>query len=176
MTAHIMIDIETVSTLPTAAVVSIGAVEFFPDRGVLGKELYVPVNLQSSVDAGLTVDADTLCWWMAQGEAARAVFNDESKAPLSDALTALGNFVPAGAKVWGHGAGFDPVVLENACRAIKAKVPWSYRVVRDTRTIFDLAKIKLGEHAIGTHHNALDDARHQAKAVCSAYRILGISH
>ena len=59
-----------------------------------------------------------------------------------------------------------------ACyRAVDLPAPWSYRAPRDCRTIYEAA----GGVEIpfeGTQHNALDDAKHQARCVIEAYRKL----
>ena len=44
---HIMLDLETMSTASNAAIVAIGAVEFEPETGKLGREFYCNVSLAS---------------------------------------------------------------------------------------------------------------------------------
>lgn len=75
-TQHIVIDLETMSTKPTAAIVSIGAVRL--DAGFnLTKDpyFYERVSLQSSMDCGLSVDAGTILFWMQQYHAAEEKLN-----------------------------------------------------------------------------------------------------
>jgi inhibitor of KinA sporulation pathway (predicted exonuclease) len=53
--------------------------------------------------------------------------------------------------------------------------PFRYNQPRDTRTIYDLAGIDVGEYrSAGTHHNALDDAAAQARAVQAAVKALNL--
>lgn len=69
----------------------------------------------------------------------------------------------------GHGATFDPVILENAYRAVGMKAWWKFSNVRDTRTLFDLANYR---YVAKGGHDALDDAMNQVKAVQEAYQKL----
>lgn len=70
---HIMIDLETMDNRPTAAIVAIGAVAFDPATGEVDTDcaFYINIDLQSSLDAGLTVSGSTVNWWLQQSEAAR---------------------------------------------------------------------------------------------------------
>lgn len=84
----------------------------------------------------------------------------------------------AGLRLWTHGPGFDPPILEAAFHACGLPVPWFYRAPRDTRTLFDAAGIDpeadgsyrtfMSQYNTGTAHNALDDAIAQARCICAA--------
>ena len=180
---HISVDIETCSTRPGGVILSIVAMEFNPNAGILGKGFLVAIDLASSMRHGFVLDADTLKWWMLQDEAARvAAFT--GSVPIDKALGDLARYVthsigdnevpiPRGnAYIWGHGASFDPPFLEAAYRRFSIPCPWKYTNIRDTRTIFDLAGVSV-DRSVGQAHNALVDAENQAAAVCVAYRKLG---
>lgn len=172
---HIMVDLETMGAIPGSVIASIGAVSFDPVAGVLGRDFYRTVNIVSAQAAGLTIDADTVRWWLRQdGRAQQALF--EAEAGLAEVLQAFSQFYAgeSGSVLWGHGASFDPVLLEGAYRAVQQRPPWKFWDHRCTRTIFDLAGVK-PDRAAGVHHNALDDARAQADAVCVAYSKLGLA-
>lgn len=169
---HVMFDLETMGNAPGCAIVSFGAVDFDPEKGVGTNTFYEVVDLQSCLDAGLKIDASTLYWWMGQSEAARKALLQPGK-HITDVV---GNFkdywVRCGATfAWCHGATFDAPIVDLACRAVGTSVPWKFWDVRDTRTIFDLTGVTI-PRAKGVHHNALDDAKNQAAAVCEAYRRL----
>ena len=165
MTTHIMLDIETMGTSSYAAVVSIGAVKFDPN----GKEVdvtdsfYTPITLSSSMKAGLRIDADTIEWWMGQGDA-RERWLAEPKVDLDEALLGFSEWygnddtVP----VWGNGATFDNVILSNAYQALGIDRPWSYRADRCFRTIKSIVQPPVKAPKYGTAHHALDDAIAQA--------------
>ena len=69
---HIMVDIETLDTVQSAVVLSIGAVAFDPHTKELGEKFYVEftTDLQAQQRLGRTISADTVTWWMQQGAAA----------------------------------------------------------------------------------------------------------
>lgn len=165
--ADVMIDTETLGTTPGSAILSIGAVMFGPAG--LGEEFYAPISLVSCIEAGLTIDPGTVAWWMKQSDAARAAaFRDdaESLQAVLEQFTCWLNLVDA-ERPWAHGANFDPPLLEAAYRACGMTPPWKFWNARDTRTLYDLAGVRV-DRARGTHHNALDDARVQAEAAVIA--------
>lgn len=170
----VMIDLETLDILPTAAIVSIGAVLFSPAAGVLGKEFYTKVDMRSCVAVGMTLDPSTISWWMGQSDAARAVFAGDDRKRITDALADFVAWLPDGARLWSHGASFDLPILEHAMRKVGFLPKWSFRDHRDTRTAYAMAKVDPKKFYDGTAHNALDDAKSQARAVCAAYQRLGI--
>ena len=173
---HCMIDLETIGTRPGAAILSIGAV-IFDEKGII-KEWACNIDLQSSLDGGLFVEASTIHWWMRQSAAAvAAAFQEIGSTPVKDALTALFEFTrDEDCKwFWSHGATFDLVLLQEAAIRVGAPPLFSgnggFRAARDTRTLFEIADVKpktfLGS---GTAHNALDDARAQALAVIESWK------
>jgi DNA polymerase III epsilon subunit-like protein len=166
----IMVDLETMGTGYDAAIVSIGAVVMVDtQRDGLGADLYIPVSLQSSMDHGLSVSAGTIMWWMEQDEPARLALVDGA-VPLPRALELLTEFIRGAAndvvssvKIWGNGATFDNVILRNAYKACGMEAPWRFWNDRCYRTLKALhPEVKLPDRG-GVHHNALDDARYQAK-------------
>lgn len=86
----VMIDIETLGTKPGAAILSIGAVMFSATG--LGETFYTPVSLKSCTDIGLTVDPDTVAWWMQQSEEARQAAFQADAPPLQTALLRLNDW------------------------------------------------------------------------------------
>jgi len=172
---HVMIDIETLGTAPGSVILSVGAVVFDPDGDALGAEFYANIDPVDCQKHGLTIDAATVLWWFDQTEDARAHLKP-MRLPLTHALGGLAAFLRDNQvkRVWGHGATFDPVLLDAACRACGLKTPWSPYDVRDTRTLYELAGVK-PDRAKGVHHNALDDARAQAAAVTLAHSKLGLA-
>jgi hypothetical protein len=174
-----MIDLETMGTGPTAAIVQIGVVIFDPMAGgdwlVAASEW--DVNLLSSLfDGNATMDRDTLEWWMTQApEEARAALARAEPCRLGDALEALAAFLEEYEvkRVWAHGAAFDLPIVDHACCSLGRVVPWSYRAARDTRTLFELAKDQGWERENAkVAHNAMADAIAQARDVCSALATL----
>lgn len=163
----VMIDIETLGTSPGAAVLSIGAVMF--GQAGLGETFYAPILLSSCTAAGLTIDPGTVTWWMKQSDAARAAaFREDAEALPVVLYRFTAWFTESGAeRTWCHGATFDAPLLEAAYKVCGMTPPWKYWNVRDTRTLYEQAGVKVDRER-GTHHNALDDARVQAEAAVVA--------
>lgn len=172
--SDVMIDIETLGTKPGAAILSIGAVMFGMDG--LGDTFYAPIDLESCTSAGLTINPATVRWWLQQSDAARAAAIPPKAAPLRQVLMAFQAwFVSQDAKYpWCHGATFDVPILDAAYHACRLASPWKFSAVRDTRTLYDLAGVKVDRHA-GTYHHALDDAINQAEAAARALRIVHVN-
>lgn len=170
---HCMIDIETLGTAPGSIILSIGAVMFDPLGDGLGAEFYANIDPVDAQARGPTIDASTVLWWFDQTEDAR-VHLKPMRLPLDHVLGGLAAFQRdhRTRRVWGHGATFDPVLLDAAYRACGLKTPWRPYDARDTRTLYELAGVK-PDRAAGLHHDALDDAKAQALAVQAAMRALG---
>lgn len=166
----IMIDLETLSLDPHAAILSIGACYFNrPDTGLpeIGPVFYRNVTIQSNIEAGRIIDGSTVEWWMEQSEAARRqLFENPAPIPLVEALvelsafcegrSLLGNGVsgnlfptmpadePVPTYIWSHGAPFDLPIVTSACKRLGLPAPWFYRNARDTRTLFELTELLCG--------------------------------
>lgn len=173
----IMIDIETLGTRPGSVTVSIGAVEFNAETGTIGRQFYTRVSPKDGFKQGLTIDVDTVLWWMQQDENARQTTFFGEQDTLWFALHRLGEWVKVNStpdlRVWGNGPSFDLVQLEEAYRSVNQDAPWSFRAHRDLRTLRDITGVDIPQ--VGTTHNALDDAMAQAMAVIKAYEVLGLS-
>lgn len=180
---HVMIDLETFGTRPGSVLRSIGAVMFDPFEKELGAEFYVNIDSEDMGTKGFAFNPQTINWWAKRGEEAKAAFIDPYPLPIETALVQLKDFIHhEGAKFpWSHGSSFDLAHLDEVYIRLGIPLPWRYWNVRDTRTVFaQVLQVasKRGEMAPrehkreGTHHNALDDAKHQAKGVVEAYGYL----
>lgn len=170
-----MIDLETLDVLPTASVLTIGAVRFDPFGDDVNDpdcdKFYVKVNLDSCDRYGCTVSQDTVEWWSKQSQAAQdEAFSADGRIPIESAMDQLYKFCWGGKRVWSHGAGFDVIILENLFRKVGKAIPWSFWEVRDTRTLFDLG-IDPKRPPVLKHH-ALEDAWNQAVGVQNVFKTL----
>jgi len=170
---HFSIDLETLGTRYNAAILSIGVQQFDIDSGKLGETFYREIDLDSAIKAG-KVTGSTLAWWALQGEVAKRVFGDKNKTALSVALDELCTWMKklsSNPKVWGNGSSFDISILEHAYDhgAVGQKEPWRYTNIRDMRTIMDYLPAEMKPKREGTHHNALDDAKYQARCIAEAH-------
>ncbi|EPE4982723.1 3'-5' exoribonuclease domain-containing protein [Escherichia coli] len=175
---HLMIDIETMEKNPNAAIISIGAIFFDPQTGDMGPEFSKTIDLDT---AGGVIDRDVIKWWLKQSrEAQSAILTDEI--PLDDALLQLREFIAENSgeffvQVWGNGANFDNVILRRSYERQGIPCPWHYHNDRDVRTIVELGKAidfdaRTAIPFEGERHNALDDARYQAKYVSAIWQKL----
>jgi len=169
--SEVMVDLETLGNGSNAAIISIGAVAFDPASGQITSEFYVNVDPQSCIDAGLKMDVSTVMWWMKQSDDARAAFTKPS-VPLALALDMFKGWYPQGAGMWGNGATFDNVILDNAFKATGINRPWHFTKDRCYRTLKSL-RPDIKQDRVGTHHNALDDAKFQALHASKLLRALG---
>jgi len=197
---EISLDLETVSTDPKAAIISIGAVKFNledvdtvetlrkPDR-----TFYRTVSLESSIAHGGHMSADTVRWWMKQSNAAKTSFDGEFV--ITDVLVDLAQFFDLhefieGSEerskyvLWGNGSDFDNVVLNEAYKTAWGYSPIDFRLNADLRTAKKLAlkiqpktefKTVPGADTL-VPHSALDDAIFQALLAQRYWRILNMTN
>ncbi|HGF1868490.1 TPA: 3'-5' exoribonuclease, partial [Escherichia coli] len=175
---HLMIDLETMGKNPDAPINSLDGKFFDPATGEMGPEFSKTIDLET---AGGVIDRDTIKWWLKQSrEAQSAILTDEI--PLDDALLQLREFINENSgeffvQVWGNGANFDNVILRRSYERQEIPCPWRYTNDRDVRTIvalglvmdFDARSVITFE---GERHNALHDARYQAKYVSAIWQKL----
>ncbi|HFU9110623.1 TPA: 3'-5' exoribonuclease [Escherichia coli] len=178
---HLMIDLETMGTNTNAPIVVIGAVFFDPQTGEIGPVFYIVISLTDAMNTGAVPDGGTIEWWLKQSSEARAaILTDQVK--LKDALSRFREFINEYSdeklvQVWGNGATFDNAILRTSYEHLDIPCPWRYHNDRDVRTIVELGKTidfdaRTAIPFEGVRHNALDDARHQAKYVSAIWQKL----
>lgn len=169
--SNIMLDLETLGNRPGAIIKAIGAVRF--NEAGISSSFYEHIEVKSAVAAGLTVDVDTVMWWLAQGDEARR----EMLTPGVYIASVLGRFAmwmaEAGPEtdVWGNGAGFDNVLLSVAYERCNLPVPWKFWNDRCYRTMKNISSVPAPKMA-GVKHNALDDATAQALHLIEIFKSL----
>jgi len=182
----VMLDLETIGQHSNAVIVSIGAVFFNPLTGNIGAEFHQVIDIEDAMKYG-EVDGSTLKWWMKQNDDARSIFNTNDTMPLKDALLEFNGWMYQieGFKkriVWGNGATFDNTILTNAYKAANMTKPWHFSNDRDVRTMVDVGRRVFGidpkksNEFKGNPHNALDDAKHQAKYISDIYKRIQHCH
>jgi len=179
----LMIDLETLSTQPDAAMISIGACFFDPTTGQIGDTFHQHIELSDSPRFG-HISVDTVKWWLNQTKPAQeAVTKAKTTLPLDQALLSLHAFITKTTtmhkvKPWGNGSRFDLVILRNAFHRHRMTNIWQYWNERDTRTLVDMVERKTGTNTAktttfqGLKHDALADAIHQAKYISKAYSLI----
>ncbi|RKR64996.1 exodeoxyribonuclease VIII [Yokenella regensburgei] len=181
---HLMVDVESLGNNPDAPIVSIGAVFFNPSVGAYGPEFYKVISLESAMASGGITDASTIIWWLKQSSEARSAIVVDDAIPLDDALLQLNDFISENTtsgdlsvQVWGNGATFDNVLMRRSYKRSGITCPWKIVNDRDVRTIVELGNAvgidpRYSIPFEGDMHNALADARHQAKYVSAIWQRL----
>lgn len=179
---HIMVDLETMGTIPGCAGLSIGAVVMDFDRMELAEEFYTVISLADSLESFLHQCDNTVAWWEEQSHEARQVLRDATAldAPkLAEAMTAFNDWLlnigasVRRARLYGNGADFDNPILRVMWDAAKVE-PFHakpgagfyggrcYRTLKSLDEIFGSSFVAPKLERQGTYHNALDDAKSQA--------------
>jgi len=177
----IMVDIETMDVIPTAAIVSIGAVHF----DVAGKDSHeslakhsfnVNISLESNEKFGRTMSASTIEWWLKQSkDAQKSLFRDPLM-PLNTALLKYRMWLESKTadRYYANDPDFDIVILNHAFKSINDNSPFAYHQHRSLRTTIELAypDDPMPNVESGTAHDARDDAIKQAIMVQHCYHQL----
>lgn len=187
----IMLDLETLSLKPTAAIIQIAAIPFDKREKTLSGNVPKPFNKQFvvNVDAttcamfGLSFDKETLDWWANQSLEAKNCFF-KGGVSLTNALCSLNENINEWlddayadeAIIWSEGTDFDAVIIRNAYRVVGELMPWKYNSVRDVRTYVNeierLLNVTIDVPMRGIAHNSIDDCKHQIARVQKATEIL----
>ncbi|WP_394131944.1 3'-5' exonuclease [Marinobacter nauticus] len=173
-----MADIETLDTRPSAVVISIGVVLFNRrEPKVKMKELNLKFGKKEFRDEqimmGRTVDKETVAWWKGQEPDAKRIFKQANVTSMEDALNKLTAFLTQGDTnylIWGNGSDFDNTIITSLYESFGMQAPWKFWNNRCFRTF-------KGEHGHitrppefqGVKHDAVDDARQQARYLQAIY-------
>jgi hypothetical protein len=171
-----MVDLETMGTTPTSAILAIGAVFFDLSDENTAAELKTTsfertISLPSNEAAGRTIDASTVMWWMQQSNEARKKLYDGELVPLNQALSHLARWIdtlnPKPTRLWAKDPDFDNSILANAFASNGQQWFFPYWSTRSVRTAVELAWPDGDKPSVmdGVAHGALDDAIAQARLV-----------
>lgn len=156
--AHIMVDIETLSTRANAVIVTIAGVKF--NLGSDETENFcVNINPREGRKLGLHISPETLTWWREQKpEATQAWMH--SQVGLTEALEQFSQFAGTSEtmKYWCNGTNFDYPIMDSSYTAVGMTPPWKWWNMCDARTAFFLGGLNtFKEKRVGQYHNAIDD-------------------
>lgn len=175
----VMLDLETLDTENTAVFPSFAAIQFDIKTGEMGEVFYQKITLKSALDAGLTIGADTIEWWMSQNRDTRLKMFEGAE----HIITALARFsdffliniqrqFSEPIKIWGNSASFDCGILKNGYRAAKLSVPWDFRNERCYRSFVGEFP-ELGKNTIRTgHHDPIADCHYQIRRLCEVWKYI----
>ena len=177
----IMADLELLSVLPNAVILSIGAVAFDEEGIINTNGFYAKVDPVDCMKQGLEVDAETVAWWMQQPDELRLdMFGRDtfrSGLPLREALSNFSDWLGLNGDgtIWVRGPDCDITILANAYRTVDMEIPWDFWCTRDLRTLEDAAW--MGDSYFrpdrsSPKHHALHDAVYQAQCAVAAMKAL----
>ena len=177
MAIDIMIDMETLGTKTDCAILTIGACRFDPRGDGITDQLSLKLDITEQTEVyKRTVDESTMDWWAKQSpDAINEAFSDDNRLSFRDAMDQLFKFCWNRNAVWSNGAIFDIMIAESAFRQLDMRIPWPFWSVRDTRTLYDVAQVKLSDDGKSTSHKAVEDAIRQAKLVQRAYKKISLN-
>jgi hypothetical protein len=174
MAADIMIDIESLDTSPYCVILTIGAVRFDPKGTGVVERLELRPTIEDQTEVyNRVINDDTIRWWGTQNPAAlEEAMGDQDRESFKECMEKLYKFCWNRRAVWSNGASFDCVVMETAWQQLDMRIPWPFYTVRDTRTLYEVAGVKLKDGGHVTSHKAVEDAERQAIVVQKAYKKL----
>jgi len=174
MANDIMIDIESLDTSPYCVILTIGAVRFDPKGTGVVERLELRPTIEDQTEVyNRVINDDTIRWWSTQNPAALdEAMGEQGRESFKECMEKLYKFCWNRRAVWSNGASFDCVVMETAWQQLDMRIPWPFYTVRDTRTLYEVAGVKLKDGGHVTSHKAVEDAERQAIVVQKAYKKL----
>lgn len=165
---NVMIDIETLGSASGSALLSIGAIFFDIESGVLDKHIYIEIDLNDSLKHGMSIEGDKLQWWLKQSNATRKLIHSQNTAfSLKDALEIFSKFlkdskIQNDLIVWGNSAKYVFGILSDAYNKLDLTIPWNSDNERCLNTFSSLKpKIKDNTTFVGIKHYPLHDCEYQ---------------
>lgn len=157
-----IVDLETFSTDSNAAIMVIAAIKFNRNKKIENMDsaetFYRRITLDSCEMYHRHIDDKTIDWWNNQPqEAKKEIFDSNNRIDLKIALQEFKDWFKGCKFIWGHGSSFDCVILENSFKACNIDLPWKFYNVRDTRTLYDIADVKMFDLPSNNKHHALHD-------------------
>lgn len=169
---NVMVDLETLGTATNSVILSLGAC-VFDERGV-SNTFYRVINTDDCKLHGMSINMQTLDWWMQQAPEARVVLTQaiNGGGELCETLDAFAQWLrEIGVHaIWSNGAAFDIAMLEYAYCKTNRPIPWRHTQQMCFRTLRSLHGAGVPWEHTGVAHNALDDAISQAKHAIKIFR------
>lgn len=188
MTKHLMIDLETMSTRGNAAILSIGACLWNIKTGEILETFHRNINLNTSIEKGLHIDGSTIYWWFQQTQEARdaLITTPRHIDTVMREFTKWLKYFETEKDInlnklnyWANSPDFDISILRSSYTACDSSFPlnfWNVRCVRTIKGFYPdnlFRDWKLNNPRKGVH-NALEDAKYQAKYVTHILNELGV--
>lgn len=191
---HLIVDIETLSTRPSAVVLSLACTAFqfevpqsfnyYVENG-----FHVKIEVEPQIRAGRKIDQDTVDWWLKQTPEARLITKKSADdTSPADALDQFRLYIENLRKhhgyddkgfVWSRGSNFDFPIIETLHHDFEKKLPFSNWRIRCLKTMFDVMtggdwgqyEPESGTPKGFLKHNALHDTAMDAIRCTDIFRV-----
>ena len=145
-TRGLMLDIETLDLGARPVVTQIALYPFDMETEEIipdALHIYLPMQPQLDLIPSRTMSADTLLWWMRQGDPAREVFERNTSDDFDELPVLMKQLVRRFEKLThgveyeliAQGPQFDVVAVETLLKDCGLKAPWAYNRIIDLRTL-----------------------------------------
>lgn len=144
---HSMIDIESLGKTPGSIIVSIGIFNFYLVRKIDGlidilatETLRIDIDIQDSIDWGLTIDWDTLKeFWIDKVGIQHLVNLNSDTVNLEEGLNRLHSFTKGSSYTWANHDKFDLGLIEKACDTVGVvSSSWTFWQCQDAATVYKI--------------------------------------
>jgi hypothetical protein len=181
-----VIDIETLSSEPNAAVIGIGVAIIVDGKRSPDDDLEILIDPQSARIHGV-IDPDTILWWLEQPTMKRAWSGTFTTAQAIDGFYAwLESMAERHQRpidrVWGNAPTFDLSILRAMWRSQFKNWPFPFRGERCFRTALWMAQDLFGSVVekryadAENRHMPLADAIVEAESIIQIYESMGVDH
>lgn len=182
----LMVDIESLALGPRPVITQAAMLGYDLEEDELLEARHVqyyPIEPQQQIIPPRRIMASTISWWMKQSDEARDRFeqstgDDFAELPaLARNLISVFHQLTHGKRyeIWARGPQFDLVALSTLIEELGLETPWSYDLVRDTRTLCATAGINpknVPKPSGFIPHVAFWDARHEINIYLAAHKAL----
>lgn len=151
MIYHLVVDLETLDTIPTSVILSFGCSLFAFEEKNADFEHYIKTGFYTKlspieqIKSGRTTDQGTIDWWKKQGkEAQKVLIPQKTDITLRECLLQFTDYLNNSrydhkkSYCWCRGASFDWPIIEDAFRQYKLKLPYNGWKIRDIKTAIDI--------------------------------------
>ena len=162
---ELMVDIETLSTKPNAAILSIAAIQFDSKTGLFNPTPFYLELDHTTFDDRFDRDPKTITWWEKQSQPM-----PEGTTDAQTALRAFADYLieTRPSAIWANSPSFDLVILRTAFDAYGLAWPVPFWNERDVRTL----KALCSNPKFAPTHDAIADCKLQIHVVCNSIRQL----
>lgn len=185
---EMMIDLETKNTIPSAVVLSLGAVVWTTKRERLNlhnweldyeviERLYRKPSILEQEADGRSTSTATMKWWALQDKDAfdEAFEREEFRISVEELFRDLTLIAAAHGvtKFWASPNTFDFPIMDDLARMYGLTVPWSYNNCFDVRTVVNEASYSAKDHVpmkeiAGKAHMPVTDCEYQIDLLTAA--------